>query len=75
MTPQQDVADVARLYTDATRELANALADRDRLVQEWKATGIRPVLAMAQAKVRVEAATEVVVTLRETLQAINGRGA
>ena len=71
MIPHHDVADLTRQYADAAHDLRDALAERERLVMQWKATGIRPP-EMTPTVQRLSAATDVVTTLRETLHAVTG---
>lgn len=72
MIPHQDVADLARRYTDAVYDLRDALAERERLVVKHKATGIRPTAEYSTIADRIKSGTDLVATLRAALTAVTG---
>ena len=70
MTSQHEIADLARQYSETVHDLRAALAERDRLVMQFKASGIKPKLAFAQVTERIRFQTDLAVTLRAALKAI-----
>lgn len=74
MSPHQEVSDVARQYIEATRELREVLAERERLVAQYKATGIRPTLALTSNADRIHLARDLTSGLRQVLDTLTSGG-